>query len=42
MGRDKRYSKSLVDIPTHLPLYCNEEEFEGFGLWNKEVQKFVI
>jgi hypothetical protein len=23
-------------------LYCNEEEFEGFGLWKEEVQSFVL
>jgi hypothetical protein len=38
----KRLSKSLVDNPSHPPLYCNEEEFEGFGLWKEEVQNFVL
>jgi hypothetical protein len=28
----KRLGKSLVDNPNHPPLYCSEEEFEGFGL----------
>jgi hypothetical protein len=28
----KRLYKSFVDKPTHPPLYCDEEEFEGFGL----------
>ena len=42
MGRDKRCRKSFVNIPTHPPLYCKEEEFEGFGLWKEEVQNFVL
>ena len=33
---------SFVNIPTHPPLYCKEEEFEGFGLWKEEVQNFVL
>ena len=28
----KDREKSFVNIPTHPPLYCKEEEFEGFGL----------
>ena len=31
IGRGERYMKSLVDNPTCPPLYCNEEETEGFG-----------
>ena len=42
MGRDESHSKSLVDITTHPPLYCNEEEIEGFGLCKAEVQNFVL
>ena len=25
-------------IPTHPPLHCDEEEFEGFGIWKEEVE----
>ena len=38
IGRDKRHRKSLVNIPAHPPLYCNEEEIEGFDLKKEEVQ----
>ena len=27
-----RNRKSLVEVPTHPPLYCNEKEIEGFDL----------
>ena len=42
MGRYERLCKSCVNNPTHPPLYCNEEEFEGYGLWKEEVQNFVL
>ena len=29
---DAKEIKNLVEIPTHTPLYFNEEEVEGFGL----------
>ena len=25
-------------IPTHPPLHCDEEEFEGFGIWKEELK----
>jgi hypothetical protein len=28
----------LWKVPTHPPLYSNEEETEGLGLWKEEVQ----
>ena len=28
----RKRKKSLVEIPTHPPLYCNEEGTEGFDL----------
>ena len=40
IDRGQRHRKSLVDIPTHPPLYCNEEEIEGFSLWKEDVQTF--
>ena len=27
---EKKSCRRLGKIPTHPPLYCNEEEFEGF------------
>ena len=38
IGQGEWLRKSLVNIPTHPPLHCNEEEIEGFGLWKEEVQ----
>ena len=31
IGRCKKHRESLVDVPTNPPLYCKEEEIEGFG-----------
>ena len=35
-------SRGNSHAPTHPPLHCNEEEFEIFGVWNKEVQALNI
>jgi hypothetical protein len=38
IGRCIRDRKSYGEVATHPPLCCNEEDFEGFGIWKEEVQ----
>ena len=33
-----RSRKNYVKIPTHPPIFCNKEDFEGFRLWKEKVQ----
>jgi hypothetical protein len=41
VGRCKENRKSLVEIPTHPPLHCNEEDVEGFGPLKRGRSNFI-